>query len=139
MSLYTKALILATRAHAGQKRLNGNNYIIHPIRVSQEVSTERQKVIALLHDVVEDTEIPLEEIQKEFGDEVAVAIDCLTRREGEENEKEDYDDYIKRVLTNKDAIAVKIADIADNLSDSPSSHAIEKSARSITLLVKAKE
>lgn len=130
MEVYKKALIFATKAHAGQKRRNGNNYIIHPIRVSQEVETEYQRVCALLHDVVEDTDVTLDQIRNEIGMEVAETVDCLTHRKGES-----YDDYITRVLTDRDAVAVKIADICDNLSDSPSENAINKSARALERLL----
>ncbi len=125
-----KALEFATKKHAGQKRKNGDNYIIHPIRVSQEVFTEKQKVIALLHDTLEDTETTYEELKKEFGIEVAHSVLVLTK-----TENETYEEYIQRVKTNPDAVRVKIADIADNLDDSPSNSAIKKSSSSITELL----
>ena len=128
--MYKKALEFATRKHIGHKRRNGDNYIIHPIRVSQEVNNIRQKVIALLHDTLEDTDTTFEEIEKEFGKEVADAVECLTHYENEP-----YDKYILRVKKNVDAVAVKIADIADNLSDSPSDKAIKRSSAAITELL----
>ena len=127
--MYKKALLFATEAHAGQKRNNGNNYIIHPIRVSQEVHTEVQRVCALLHDVVEDTDVDLIDIKMHFGVGIADTINCLTHRKGES-----YHDYITRVLEDDDAVAVKIADICDNLSDTPSERAIEKSAQALERL-----
>lgn len=129
MSTYRKALEFAATKHAGQKRRNGDNYIIHPIRVSQEVKTETQKVIALLHDTVEDTATTVTEIRMHFGAEVAAAVDALTHRENEP-----YMDYIRRVSKNPDARQVKIADLADNLSDAPTSKAIERGAAAIELL-----
>jgi len=130
MNLYKKALEYAASKHAGKKRKNGDNFIIHPIRVSQEVKTETQKIIALLHDVLEDTDATYTELKELFGIEIAHTVLVLTREEGET-----YEDYIKRVRTNSDAVAVKIADIADNLSDTPSKNAIIKSAKAITDLV----
>lgn len=130
MSTYATALTFATRKHAGQKRSNGDNYIIHPIRVSQECKSLRQKIIALLHDTLEDTETTYDELALTFGVEVAIAVLALTRCEGQS-----YDDYIQQVKLNSDAIAVKIADIADNLSDAPSDSAIRKSAKAIEALV----
>lgn len=127
---YRKALEFATKKHAGHKRRNGDNYIIHPIRVSQEVNTIRQKVIALLHDTLEDTETTYEEILDEFGVEVADAVLALTH-----HENQPYDKYIEQVKTNEDAIAVKVADIADNLSDAPSDKAIKRSSSAITVLL----
>lgn len=130
MNTYTKALEFAARAHAGQKRRNGDNYIIHPIRVSQEVKTERQKVIALLHDTLEDTGETYGNIEREFGTEVADAVQALTHYKDEP-----YESYIGRVKANPDAVQVKIADIADNLSDAPTSKAITRGAWAVTELL----
>lgn len=130
MNDYTKALEFAATKHAGNKRKNGDNFIIHPIRVSQEVKTEKQKIIALLHDVLEDTDATYDELKKEFGTDIAHTVLVLTREK-----EEAYEDYIARVKTNNDAVAVKIADIADNLSDTPSKNAIIRSAKAITELV----
>jgi len=128
--MYKKALEFITRKHQGQKRRNGNPYIIHPIRVSQEVFSENEKIVALLHDVIEDTNTTIEEVEKLFGKEVSEAVEAITHRKGES-----YHDYILRVKENYIATAVKIADISDNLKDSPSDHAIEKSAKGLDLLI----
>lgn len=130
MNEYKKALEFAAAAHSGQKRKNGDNYIIHPIRVSQEVKTEDQKVIALLHDTVEDTDTTLEDIRGAFGEHVAFCVDLLSHRENEP-----YMDYIARVKRHPDAVQVKLADIADNLSDAPTSKAIVRSAEAIDFLL----
>ena len=127
--MYKEALILAAKAHAGQKRRNGNPYITHCIRVSQEVHGEKEKVVAILHDVLEDTSVTADELLH-FGQEVVDAVVCITHRKGES-----YADYIARVKENDIATAVKIADIADNLSDSPSDHAINKSAKALDYLM----
>ena len=129
--MYKKALIFAAKKHLNHKRKNGSPYIVHLIRVACEVPTERLKVIALLHDVVEDTDCTYKEISKHFGDEVMYAVECLTRRKGEA-----YAEYIDRLKINPNAVPVKIADIADNLSDSPSENAIKKSADALTKLLK---
>ena len=134
MNKYTKAIMFATQKHQGQKRLNGDNYIIHPIRVSQEVHTELQKVAAVLHDTIEDTETTYEEIVQEFGPEVAVVVECLTHRKGES-----YAEYIQRVKANPDAVSIKLADIADNLGDYPSQNAIKKSAMALGELLTPKQ
>jgi (p)ppGpp synthase/HD superfamily hydrolase len=130
MKMYQTALKFIAEKHKGQKRNNGNPYIIHPIRVSQEVSGDLAKTCALLHDVIEDTDTTLEEIRNLFGYDVALTVELLTHRKGES-----YDVYINRVKTSTVATQVKIADICDNLSDSPSSHAIEKSAKALEILV----
>lgn len=130
MSTYATALTFAARKHAGQKRSNGDNYIIHPIRVSQEVKTMRQKIIALLHDTLEDTETTYDELVLTFGVDIAIPVLALTKCEGQS-----YEEYIEQVKLNSDAVAVKIADIADNLSDAPSDNAVRKSAKAIEQLV----
>ncbi len=130
MNQFAKALTFAATKHQGHKRKNGDNYIIHPIRVSPEVFTENQKCIALLHDTLEDTETTYDELKETFGVEIAHSVLVLTK-----TENETYEEYIERVKTNPDATAVKIADIADNLNDSPSANAIKKSANAITHLL----
>jgi (p)ppGpp synthase/HD superfamily hydrolase len=128
--MYQEALKFIAKKHAGKKRRNGNPYIIHPIRVSQEVKSDAEKVIALLHDVLEDSDATPAEIEEVFGTEVAVAVSVLTHCE-----EEDYTRYILRIKTNPKATAVKIADIADNLGDSPSSNAITKYALALDMLI----
>lgn len=130
MKLYQTALKFITEKHKGQTRLNGNPYIIHPIRVSQELSGDLEKTCALLHDVIEDTKTTYEELKEIFGEEVAMIVEILTHRKGES-----YMDYIARVKQHPVAVNVKLADICDNLADSPSSHAIEKSAKALDLLI----
>lgn len=130
MSQFQLALRFIAEKHKGLKRYNGNPFIIHPIRVSQEVVGETAKVIALLHDVIEDTDTTLDELKELFGEEVSSVVEVLTHRKGES-----YQDYILRVRENPVAIAVKIADISDNLSDSPSDNAIEKSAKALEVLL----
>lgn len=128
---YKKALEFAATKHAGQKRRNGDNYIIHPIRVSQEVFTTDQKIIALLHDTFEDTDTTYEELVDQFGENIADAVVILTHGEGVP-----YENYIRSIRNsgNTDAIQVKIADIADNLGDSPTNSAIIKGANAISIL-----
>lgn len=128
--MYKTALKFIAKKHAGQKRYNGNPYIIHPIRVSQDVSGSVEKVVALLHDVIEDTDTTVAEIESIFGTEVAQAVNALSHRKDET-----WMDYIARVKANPIAKAVKLSDISDNLSDSPSDKAIEKSAKALDFLI----
>jgi (p)ppGpp synthase/HD superfamily hydrolase len=128
--MYQEALKFIVKAHAGQKRRNGNPYIIHPIRVSQEVKSDVEKVVALLHDVLEDTKTDYATILATFGPEAAGAVEALTHRKDEP-----YMDYLARVKANPIALTVKIADIADNLGDSPSDSAIEKMSKGLDYLV----
>jgi len=104
-----KAKALATKAHKGQVDKRGEDYINHPIRVAERCS-EKAKIVALLHDTVEDTYITLETINKEFGIDISNAIRMLTHIKGVP-----YMEYIERLSENKLAKEVKIADLLDNL------------------------
>lgn len=108
-----KALALAIEAHAGQKRWNGDEYITHPVRVAQHFDSPILQTIALLHDVVEDTNITFDELRLKFGDYVANCVGDLTKQDGEA-----YADFIFRLSSGDDSsIEVKLADLCDNLSD----------------------
>jgi (p)ppGpp synthase/HD superfamily hydrolase len=106
-----KAIKIAVEAHAGQVDKAGQPYILHPLRCMLKVETDIQRISAVLHDVVEDTNWTIEALQVEgFAVEVLTTVDCLSRREDES-----YDAFIERVGENKNAIAVKIADLEDNM------------------------
>ena len=105
----TDALLLATRAHKGQK-YSDQDYIEHPIRLAETFDDTTTKVVALLHDVVEDSDVTVEEIHKQFGYEVALAVEAITHRDGT------YHDYIEfKVAKNDLARRLKIADLEDHL------------------------
>jgi (p)ppGpp synthase/HD superfamily hydrolase len=107
----TEALIIAANAHKGQVDKGGEQYILHPIRVMTKCDTDEERIVALLHDVVEDTNITIDNLREYgFSEEVINAIDCLTRRPNES-----YDDFIMRVKTNELATKIKIFDIEDNM------------------------
>ena len=105
-----KAIQLAVEAHAGDTDKAGATYIRHPLRLMQQMETETERVVAVLHDVVEDTAHDLDDIEEEFGAEVRDAVDAVTKREGEE-----YDDLIDRAAANPVSCSVKIADLEDNM------------------------
>jgi hypothetical protein len=105
-----KAMRIAAEAHKGQKDWYGGRYIVHPLTVSAYCVTERGAVAALLHDVVEDTNVTLDDLRAEgISEDVVIAVDCLTERKDEE-----ITDYLKRVATNDIAVEVKFADMRDN-------------------------
>lgn len=110
MDILEKALDFATKAHEGMKEKSGLDYINHPIWVKNHLNSETEKVAALLHDVVEDSFISLDEIEKNFGKEMKDIIDSLTKRDGE-----DYLEYIERCMKNPVAKNVKIIDIRHNM------------------------
>ena len=106
-----KALILAAKAHTGQVDKGGAPYILHPIRVMLACEGEKEKIVALLHDTLEDTALTAADLRcAGFSEEIVQAVCCLTR-----GQKEDYMDYIARICENALAARVKYADLQDNL------------------------
>ena len=105
------AITLASQAHIGQKDKGGSVYILHPLRVMMQMEKEDAKIVAVLHDVVEDSPLTFDDLKNEgFSDNIIDALKCLTKEQGETYEK-----FIERVLTNKLATEVKIMDIKDNM------------------------
>jgi len=113
MNALQTAIEIATEAHKGQCRWGGEPYIIHPRFVAAMVEKPEEKVVAWLHDVVEDTDITLDNLAEYvvFEDYHLDAIDAITKRDGEE-----YDEYIERVARDPIATEVKIADMTHNLT-----------------------
>lgn len=105
-----EAIILATQAHRNQVDKAGAPYILHPLRIMLTQADEARRIAAILHDVVEDSDITPEFIKEHFGQMIADAIVALTRRDDE-----GYDTFISRCASNAIARDVKRADIADNL------------------------
>jgi len=106
-----KAILIAVQAHYGQKDRYGQPYMLHPLRVMMSVKSEDEKTVAILHDVVEDSDLTLEDLKNEgFSDEIIRAVDCLTKREGEP-----YEAHVERARQNRLALPVKIADLEDNM------------------------
>lgn len=110
MATLERAIAIAAMAHAGQIDKAGAPYILHPLRVMMAVSSIEEKMAAVLHDVVEDTDWTLERLAAEaFSPAVLSAVDALTRREGE-----DYEEYVRRAARDPVGRRVKIADLEDN-------------------------
>ncbi len=104
------AILLAAEAHRGQVDRAGKPYILHPLRVMQSVESETEKIIAVLHDVVEDSALTLDDLRASgYSEEVVAAIDCLTRRKAES-----YAEMIERIKPNPLAVRVKLGDLADH-------------------------
>ncbi len=109
--LLNKAVSIAKLAHHGQVDKAGVDYIQHPLRVMNAVDDVKEKIVAVLHDVVEDSEITLEDLRKQgFDDEVVIAVGCLTKLPGES-----YQQFIGRVKCNPLASKVKLQDLKDNM------------------------
>ncbi|MBL7645122.1 MAG: HD domain-containing protein [Candidatus Hydrogenedentes bacterium] len=111
MATLERALVIAAEAHQGATDKGGAPYILHPLRLMHQMTTVDERIVALLHDVVEDSPWTLDALRAEgFSEEVVSAVDSLTRREGET-----YEDFIKRGAVNPLACRVKLADIEDNM------------------------
>lgn len=106
---YEDAIIFAMKVHEGQTRRDGTPYIYHPLRVASKLTCTELKIAAVLHDVVEDTEVTLDEIIEKFDYWTADCVDALTRREGES-----YSAFIDRVVEHGVAHLIKTQDILDN-------------------------
>lgn len=129
MTTTEKARLLAMIAHDGQFRRDGvTPYFTHPEAVAAMVE-ERLKPIAYLHDVLEDTKVKSFQLQAWFGGRIAIAVSILTRWDSEK-----YDDYMHGVLSHKDCITVKIADMKHNLSCEPSENSKAKIAKWLPVL-----
>ena len=113
MEDFIKCLEIAKEAHKGQKRFDGSPYINHPLFVATKFIDERLKCIAILHDVIEDTNYSRELLlAKGIRQDIVAIIDVLSRRTGES-----YKDFILRICEVKSARMIKIEDIKHNLSD----------------------
>ena len=111
MRLIETSLQIALRAYAGKVDKAGREYILHPLRVMAKMRTELEMSAALLHDVLEDSEITAKELLAAgIPAEVVEAVQYLTK-----NEDEDYMDFVARAGKNRIAAAVKLADIEDNI------------------------
>src|SRR5215470_8967986 len=94
--LLEKAIGIAVGAHRGWKDWNGASYILHPLRVMARVNSDLEKTVAILHDVVEDTDWTFERLARDgFSEQVIEPLKCVTKREGEE-----YEDFVKRSASN---------------------------------------
>ncbi|MFT8642848.1 hypothetical protein [Gluconacetobacter sp.] len=133
-----RAIEVALQAHKGQRDKGGAPYILHPLRVMLGTRTHDEQVVAVLHDVVEDSAWSLDELTAYGLTPVqAVALDALTRRSGET-----YEQFITRAGKNSIGQAVKILDLRDNMDLSRIPHPsaadrrrIEKYQRALTALV----
>jgi hypothetical protein len=118
-NIVSRAIVFATFYHNGQTRKFGSTepFIFHPLRVMLKMTTDVERVVAVLHDVLEDTEATPEDVEREFPlghpshDDIYNALLAITRYPDEV-----YADYIERVTKYPVAARVKIEDIKDNIS-----------------------
>lgn len=112
--LYTpltkKALQISFDAHKDQTDKSGLPYVYHPYEVASGLQTETEVCVALLHDVVEDTDITFEQLKEEgFGDDIIFAIKLMTHQKGVP-----YFDYVRAIKENPIAKSVKLSDLKHN-------------------------
>ena len=112
MSQYLhKAITIACKAHQGQSSINGEPYILHPLRLLIKAKSNEERIIAILHDVIEKTNISLADLRnKGFDQNIISSIDSLSRRRSES-----YLEYIERLMQNKISVKIKLLDLADNI------------------------
>ena len=107
--LTIRAMCIAYEAHHGQMDKAGVPYVFHPLHLAETMDDEISCCAALLHDVVEDTAVTLDELAKEFPAEVVEAVRLLTH-----DPQEDYCAYVRRLKDHPVAHKVKLADLAHN-------------------------
>ena len=111
MATLERAIEIAARAHAGQVDKAGRAYILHPLRVMLRMKSAHERMAAVLHDVVEDTPVSLQQLVAEgFAPEVIAAVEALTKRPGESRM-----DAARRAAADPVARQVKLADNAENM------------------------
>ena len=112
MNIIEKSLEIALKAYSGQKDKAGQPYILHPLRIMAKMETEDEMSVAILHDVIEDSDYTANDLLNEgIPSNVVEAVQLLSKVEGE-----NYDQFVDRVLTNNLASKVKKADIEDNIN-----------------------
>lgn len=110
MSTIERAIVIATEAHAGQVDKAGAPYILHPLRLMLRMQTNDERIVAVLHDVVEDSHWNLDNLRAEgFSEQVVLAIDSVTRRDSET-----YGDFVLRAGRDSIGRRVKLANLEDN-------------------------
>lgn len=116
------AISVALQAHKGQFDKGGHPYILHPLAVMNRVESMEEKIVAVLHDVIEDSEVTIEELRGlGFSEEILTAIQLLTRWA-----EDSYEEFIEKTTTNRAARNVKIADIKENMNISRIKNPTEK-------------
>jgi (p)ppGpp synthase/HD superfamily hydrolase len=112
MNLLERAIAIALEAHQGQTDRYGAAYILHPLHVMTQMDTEPEMMAAVLHDVLEDSELTLEALRDEgFSTEVLEAVRLLTH----DATKRSYQEYVHRLKPNPIAVKVKLADLRHNM------------------------
>jgi (p)ppGpp synthase/HD superfamily hydrolase len=105
------AIVLAVEAHRGRRDVLGRPYILHPLRLMSRLAEPSEQTAALLHDVIADSDLTLDDFRaREYDPEVVEALDRLNRRDAES-----FEDFIERIRQHPVARRVKIADLENHL------------------------
>ena len=132
--LLAKAIEIALKAHEGQVDKSGMPYAGHVMRVMQAGRTHDEKIVGVLHDLVEDTHWTFDMLLEEgFPPHIVDALRCVTKI----SEDEPYEEFIKRVKTNPLAVAVKINDLTDNMDIRRLPDLTDKDAKRLRKYLKA--
>jgi (p)ppGpp synthase/HD superfamily hydrolase len=132
-NLLEKALAIATKAHEGQTDKSGVPYILHPIRVSNRCKTDEERIVAILHDTIEDTDVTPDYLLSEgFPKSIVEAVLSVTRNEGES-----YEDFVIRSKQNPIGRQVKIHDLEDNMDITRLHSLLEKDLERLNKYLKA--
>jgi len=137
--LTKKAMKISFEAHKDQTDKNGIPYIYHPIHLAEQMPDEKTICVALLHDVVEDTDMTFEQLECEgFSEDIIEALKLMTH-----DKSVPYLDYVKNISTNKIASAVKLADLKHNSDitrldtvDEKALERVEKYKKAIEILLR---
>jgi (p)ppGpp synthase/HD superfamily hydrolase len=141
-----RAIEIAISAHKGQTDKGGNPYILHPLRVMISLESQAEKMVGVLHDVVEDSDWTFEDLENEgFPVDVIDALKSVTKNESEHGSDEGYFRFVERAKLNPIGARVKIADLHDNLDisripklDESAMQRINKYKRSLEILKETK-
>ena len=113
--MWADAIALAATAHQSQVDKQGLPYILHPLEVMRRAETTTDKIVAVLHDVVEDTYISMRDIRRKFTNDIADAVEAISR----DKDKETYFEYIERLSKNPRATRIKLIDLVVNMERVP--------------------
>jgi (p)ppGpp synthase/HD superfamily hydrolase len=134
MSSLERAIAIAAEAHAGQQDKAGAPYVLHPLRMMLRLSSNDERIVAVLHDVCEDCPgWTFDRLRAEgFSEPILAALDSVTKRDGET-----YEDFVRRAAANPIGRAVKLADLQDNCDLSRISKPAERDFQRIEKYKKA--
>ncbi len=136
-NLLEVAIKIAVEAHSGQLDKAGQPYVLHPLKVMLSLNNEKDRVVGVLHDVIEDTDITYEYLKTngfEGETEILEALESVTKKE-----EETYDEFIDRVALNSIGKRVKLADLQDNMDLSRITNPTTKDFERLKKYDKAKE